>query len=85
MPQVKDPGPYDCPCFRCHCKSQLSPAPLTHGLYIGGSHGLFLGLVNFLEQLTEFRETFYLLEYKLIIKGYNLGTARWKKCIWQCM
>ena len=29
-----------------------------------------LGLVNLLEQLTELRETFYLLNYWFIIKGY---------------
>ena len=37
-----------------------------------------LSLINLLERLTEFRETFYLLEYWLIIKSYNSGSARWK-------
>ena len=44
-----------------------------------------LGLFNLLEQLTELRETFYLLDYWLIIKGYNSGTARWKRCVGQGM
>ncbi|KAF0875920.1 FHR5 protein, partial [Crocuta crocuta] len=44
-----------------------------------------LGLINLLEQLTELRETFYLLDYGFIIKGYNSGTARWKRCIGQGM
>ena len=34
-----------------------------------------LGLINVLEELTELRETFYLLNYCLIIKGYNSGIA----------
>ena len=33
----------------------------------------FLGLINLLEQLVELRETFYLLDYWFIIKGYNSG------------
>ena len=39
-----------------------------------------LGSINLLEPLTELRETFYLLDYQFIIKGYNSGTARWKRC-----
>ena len=38
-----------------------------------------LGSINLLEQLTELRETFYLLDYQFIIKGCNSGTARWKR------
>ena len=38
-----------------------------------------LGLINLLEWLTELRETFYLLCYQSTVKGYNLGTAGWKK------
>ena len=29
-----------------------------------------------LEQLTELRETLYLLDYQFIIKGYHSGTAK---------
>ena len=39
-----------------------------------------LGLINFLEWFTELREIFYLLDYWFMIKGYNTGTARWKRC-----
>ena len=39
----------------------------------------FLGLINLLQRLTELRETFYLLDDQFIIKGYNSGTARWKR------
>ena len=42
-----------------------------------------LGLINLLEWLTELRETFYLLVYRFIIKGYNSGRARWQRCIGQ--
>ena len=44
-----------------------------------------LDLINLLEQLTELRETFCILDYQFIIKGYNLETARWKRCIGQGM
>ena len=33
---------------------------------------LFLGLINLLEQHIELRETFYLLDYHFIVKGYYL-------------
>ena len=50
------------------------------------SRTLSLGLINLLEWLTEFRETFYLLlDHWFIIKGYNSRAARWKKCIGQGM
>ena len=35
-----------------------------------------LGSINWLQWLTELRETFQSLDYQLIIKGYDLGTAR---------
>ena len=40
---------------------------------------------NLLEWLTESRESFYLLDYQFIIKDYNSGTARSKRCIGQGM
>ena len=47
----------------------------------------FLGSITFLEQLTEIRETFYLLDHWFIMKGYNSETARSKKFtghgVWQ--
>lgn len=42
-----------------------------------------LGSIYFLEQLTELKETFYILNYPFIRKGYNSGTARWKRCVGQ--
>ena len=44
-----------------------------------------LSLISLLEQLTELRETFYLLDHQFIIRGYNPGTARWKRSIAQGM
>ena len=44
-----------------------------------------LGLINVLEQLTEFRAAFYLLDYWCITKGYNSETARWKRYTGQGM
>ena len=38
------------------------------------------GFINLLEWLTECRETFYSLDYQFIVKGYNPGTARLKRC-----
>lgn len=46
---------------------------------------LSLESMNLLEQLTELRETFYLLYYRFIINGYNAGTARWERGIGQDM
>lgn len=43
----------------------------------------WLGLI--IGWLTELRKTVHLLDYQFIIKGYNLGTARWKRCIKQGM
>ena len=44
-----------------------------------GSTTSSLGSINLLEQLTELRETFCSPGYWFIIKGYNSGTARWKR------
>ena len=38
-----------------------------------------LGLIHLLQQITEQRETFYLVDYQFTKKGYNSGTARWKR------
>ena len=38
-------------------------------------------LINLLKWLTELRETFYLLDYQFIVKGYNSGLARWQRYI----
>lgn len=39
----------------------------------------FLGSINLVEQLTEFKEICYLLAYLFIIEGYNSGTTRCKR------
>ena len=39
-----------------------------------------LDSINFLEELTELRESVYLRDYWLIRKGHNSETARWKRC-----
>ena len=41
----------------------------------------FFGSINLLEWLTDLRELFYLLDYRVIIKGYDSATARWKRCM----
>lgn len=41
--------------------------------------------MNFLEQLIELRETFYVVEYWFVIEGYDAGAARWRRCIGQGM
>lgn len=38
----------------------------------------FLGWKNLLEWLTECRETFYLLDHRFTVKGYNAGVAKWR-------
>lgn len=39
------------------------------------------GWINLREQLIELRETFHLRDYQSIIKDYNSGIARWKRCV----
>lgn len=40
-------------------------------------------MINFLEQDTELRETFYLLDYQLMVTGYDSGTATLKRYVQQ--
>ena len=42
-----------------------------------------LSSINFLERLTELRETFYLLDYWFIKKGQKSETTKQKKCSWR--
>ena len=42
---------------------------------------LSLGSISLLDQLTELRETFYLMDINLLIKRYDTGRARWTRCI----
>ena len=63
---------------------RLSPVLPPYGLYrLEILRTPSLDLVNLLEWHTELRETFYLLDHRFIVKGYNLGPARWKRCIGQ--
>lgn len=67
------------------CKSRMLPYfwPTSYRSEIPTS--LSLVLVNLLEQLTELRETFYLLDNQFITKACNSGIARWKRCIGQSL
>ena len=67
------PPPVKVPvCLLCFwLTSYRSSAPTTSSM----------GSSNFLDQVTELRETFYSLDYQFIIKGYNSGTTRWKRCL----
>lgn len=40
---------------------------------------LALGLITLPEWPAKGRETFYSLDHQFITKGYNSGTARWKR------
>ena len=89
-PQVKGSVLQDCPPpYNCQHQSQVqvvtcdSDQLTSYRLKVPTAP--FLGSVDLLEQLTDLRETFYLLDSFSIIKGYNSGTARWKKCIRECM
>lgn len=42
-----------------------------------------LGSINLQEQLTELKTPVYSLDYQCIMKGYNSGTSRWKRCLGQ--
>ena len=43
----------------------------------------FFGSINLPDWPTERRETFYSLNYHIIVKGYNSGWASWKRCVGQ--
>ena len=58
--------------FSTNHESRLSPCLLTHWLKIRSSYSL--SLINLLE-LTQLRETYYLLVDWFIIKEYNSGIA----------
>ena len=62
----------------CHrCSDRRSEVPITPS-------SSFINLLKWLSQKnTELRETFYLLDYQLIIKGHNSRRARWKRCTGQ--
>lgn len=58
-------------------KSKLSPLLLTYQLQTGGFNNPYhMGSINLPEQFTEFKETFYLLDYQFLKKGYNSEARR---------
>lgn len=48
-----------------------SPAPLSDRPRIVGSHDPSSASTHLLERIPQLRETFYLLRYRFIMKGYN--------------
>lgn len=61
------------------CKSRLSPVLWLAGCRLEVPVNPSLGSIKLLEWLRELNETFYLLDDELIRKGYDSGTARWKR------
>lgn len=59
------------------CKLRLLTLAVDHRV----SHTPSLASINLPEQLIQFRKTFYLLDYQFILKGYNSGTNRLKRCM----
>ena len=64
------------PHFSCWSQVQVVTLFLAEWVEIRGTDNALLRSVNFLEWLTELRETFYFLDPQLIRKGCNSGTAR---------
>ena len=87
IPQVKDSLLQDwLPTPRGQSVVQVVPSPSGQMvIQTGSSHDFLLGLINFLKQFTELWEACYLLDHLFIIKGYNSGTARWRRCLRQSM
>lgn len=65
-----------CPISDTNHKSKLSSLFVAEWVEIRGTDYALLHSVNFLEWLTELRETFYFLDPQLITKGCNSETAR---------
>ena len=58
-------------------KSKLSPLLLTYQLQTGGFNNPYpMCSINLLEHFTELKETFYLLDYQFIKKGYKQADER---------
>ena len=71
IPQVQGLAPWAYPHYRhFKCQSQVQGVTCASDpwLQIGDSNHLLLGFINLLEQLTELRETFYLLDDRFITK-----------------
>ena len=83
VPQVKGSVPQPpTPTSKPNHNSRLSPVLVTEQLQIRGSHYPLLRFDEF-SRVAVFRGTYYLLDDWLIIKVYNSGTARWKRCTGQ--
>ena len=92
IPRVKGSVPRDClslpllpplTYFRCHSKAQGVTCASNQPDRLELPMTFCSGSINLLERLTELRETFYSLDHWFMIKGYNSGTARWKRGIGQ--
>lgn len=63
---------------------RLSPVLLTNLLSVRHSQPpMLFHFHHLLEWLTELNETVYILDYQLLTKGHNSGTAIWNRCIGQ--
>lgn len=63
-----------------HFRPRLSPVLLS-GCRLQIPKTSSLDSINLREWCTVRRETFYLVHHQFSMKGYNLGTNRWKGCI----
>ena len=83
--QVKSSAPGDCPHFWCQ-----SQVPRCHLYFWLTSCKLEAPMPpsfrsdNLPEMLTDLRKEFSWL-FLVYYKGYNTGTAKWERCIWQGM
>ena len=66
-----------------NCKSRLSPVLLTNRLEVESSHKPLLGFKWLARIAHRTKEKSLLTRLPVCYKGYNSGTARWKRCIWQ--
>ena len=62
---------------------KITPKSSPDWIRVPGTNSL--GSINLLEWVAELREIFYLLDDQFIIKEYNSGTGRWKRCLGQGM
>lgn len=71
--------------FKCHLQAQVVPSQyfwlISYKSEIPTTPNL--GLISLIEELTEFRETSYILDHRFIRKHSNSGTARLKRCVGQ--
>ena len=68
------------PNHRYQSKSKLSPVFLNDWAQVRVSQDPLLRFQRFAGALSELRETFYLIDCWVIVKGCNSTTAWWKRC-----